>query len=155
MCLCEILEPKVRNEIKNSIGKDGTEVYKLVGVKNEKYYPLYTGVAKCGKKPYKQGVNEANTDSTIGTFGLKYKAGFHFIRDKKLAQKAIRAVRKYFKKGTLNPSIFRGEYKVITCVVKKSWITQIGKEHMAIEMGLENVPVMIAKKAIFPKFSKR
>ena len=89
--------------------------------------------------PFEEGINEANTsekievwESHLSTHNYKsYSSGFHFFKDKKAAEQAY------------NPE----KLKVIKCIVKKSWITAVGEQHMT---GTKST-VIVAKKAIFPK----
>lgn len=158
MCLNSQIRIKEKNEIKKDISKDGIEVYKIVGVtKAGKYVPLYGKIIE-NETPYTEGLNVADTEKTIlvdrqfnrNRISKEYKTGFHFWMDREEAQRKIENIKLCYFRNTLNIRIFQGKYKLLTCIVKKSWITTI---------GLDDTPegeskVIVSKKAIFPKFSE-
>jgi hypothetical protein len=144
MCLKTKLSIKEQNKITKDIGKEGIEVYKVVGIGVRGYHPLCIR----NKGSYKEGIDEADGGS-IYDFGIvSYKAGFHFYLTKKDADKALVEVNHCFVLNQLAEFVFQGEYKVIKCIVKKSWITTIGEDNMS---GIF-ATTLVAKKAIFPKF---
>lgn len=149
MCLNDQLSLKTINIIKKDIDKKGIKVYKVVGVRDGKYYTLYKKEPG-GHGVYEKGLNHADTEKTLnqhcGT--SEYKAGFHFFADKGDAERFLSMVRNANKRDSLNWSIFPGQHVLITCTVKKTWITTIGTESTS---GAKS-RIIVAKKAIFPKF---
>ena len=87
-------------------------------------------------------------------FFQEYISGFHFFKTKTAAKRRSDALNKYCSRGSSLKGI---NYKVITCTVKKSWITEIGTESAdpigKISRDREEI-IVVAKKAIFPNKEK-
>jgi hypothetical protein len=135
MCLHKLLPKEQKQKILDKISREGITVYKVVRMGNlNRIYPLYRFVYD----EFRPGKNEAKTHKRIAIENSPrksknlYKSGFHFYKTKKSAIK---------KQMDYSNSI------IIKCIVKKSWITEIGKEHDGI--------VIVAKKAIFPEYKER
>lgn len=148
MCLTALDSAKERKEIKDSIGKDGMKVYKVVGIKDGRYYPVIRQI----HTPYSEGVGEADTSGTVGVASKNeyYQSGFHFWVTSESAKKYLKKIKDLKRKWKLNPDVFQGPYKVIECVVKKSWITATGEDGLNCELKA----VVVTSKAIFPKFEE-
>lgn len=140
MCLKYFMNSEDKKKLIDNIGRSGLKVYKIVRVMGSGgvYSPPYrTG-------HYKMGVNIAPyQDILIGDVLNKYKAGFHCFKTKAAAKRLSNALKR---SGVTT--------KVVQCIVKKSWITEIGKEwgyqDGTITFARDEV-VIVAKKIIFPK----
>lgn len=148
MCLTILDGEKKRNKIKNSIPEEGLKVYKLVGVKYGKYFPILMhdiGV-------FTEGVNKAITSGRLYSFNQNrhYVAGFHFWMSRKSAEKYLEKIMRLKVAGSLNPKMIHELYEIIECIVKKSWVTATGKDG---QDGYKR-NALVAKKAIFPKFKE-
>ena len=146
MCLVNKYTNLKKQSITDKIDKDGLKVYKMVARQktNKKDYPLFSVINNITKREaYEKGVNIADASETIGRDGYKYKAGFHFYKDEKAAEKIMEYIINH---RDLIPNNYEG--KVVTCIVKKTWITSIGEEGSPI--SIEKDVVIVAKKAIFP-----
>jgi hypothetical protein len=135
MCLHELLPKEKKQKILDKIPREGLTVYKIVDTYSGKMYPMCKNISIA----YETGINEACTNSIIrdrfmsnsAGFSPSYRSGFHFYKTRDAAAKSS-----FWRKD--------GEAIIIKCIVKKSWITEIGKEYGRI--------VLVAKKAIFPKY---
>jgi hypothetical protein len=84
-----------------------------------------------------------------------YTAGFHFYKQPAAAQNSADYLNKFY---TCNNPVYI--FKVVTCIVKKSWITMMGREwgikDSVYEFGNKELSevIIVAKKAIFPKRDK-
>ena len=150
MCLKENKSPEDRKELLKDVTRDGMTVYKIAGVRDGRYYPL------CMNKDetYGEGLVDADTSQRISYFYCNgyYQSGFHFFMNKDVAKKLMRTIRRYYKKKKLPANFFQGKYKIIECIVKKSWITKIGPDQMTnTETDSDTELVVVAKKAIFPE----
>ena len=136
MCLNSVKSDTILNKIKDTIPEDGLKVYKVVEVKDDKYHPLYQN----RYISFAEGENRAYTRLNIMAFTMEYyRSGFHFWLKKEDANRnctiLCRTYRYNFKK-----------FKVIECIVKKEWITAVGKNTLC-----ENLrTAIVACKAIFP-----
>jgi hypothetical protein len=79
--------------------------------------------------------------------GKEYMSGFHFFKTKAAAKRLLSVCFLPIPSKII-------EYKLIQCIVKKSWITQIGYElgynkELQYQKGKEEI-IIVAKKAIFP-----
>lgn len=157
MCLRSKFTKKLKKEFLDTIHREGLTVYKIVGIGVSNYFPP----CKRTKEPYAEGIVEADTSISIEMYNSsKYKAGFHFyvsLEDAKWGLSLVRGSIKNSLQVNIKDAKARGEkirnnYTVIECVAKKSWITAVGKDTMA---GHSNCTVLVAKKAIFPKFSRK
>jgi hypothetical protein len=164
MCLQYKHSIKERKEVTDQIGKEGLKVYKVVAerTRDNKYLPPYSILNSPSKQwvrheRYLEGLNEAYTKMRIGEIENKrlkriYRAGFHFYKQPAAAQNSADYLNKFYT-GQDPEYIF----KVITCTVKKSWITMIGREwgirDSVYELGSKEHAevIIVAKKAIFPK----
>lgn len=136
MCLHKITSKKA---VKDTVTKDGLKVYKIVEIQDNKCFAAfrYNGI------PYKEGINIARTTIKISTKDSKYyQSGFHFFKTKEEA------------KDRLEHTPLNNNLKVIICTIKKSWITAVGVEKYYGTDSHEKI-VIVAKKAIFPKFSEK
>lgn len=128
MCLCEVDTNRKRNKIKDTIPEEGLEVYKIVGVKDGKYYPIYQKI----DEPYEKGLCEADVDNRIAVSmscpSIYYTAGFHFWMKKDLAEKRLGTLNRWAEKGELVSRMFQGPFELITCIVKKEWVTETGMD---------------------------
>ena len=81
----------------------------------------------------------------------EYRAGFHFWIHRKDAQKVLENIKwsqKRHKSTLLDQFQNEVEIKIITCIVKKSWINVMGIDTTAGEQA----KAIVAEKAIFPIF---
>jgi hypothetical protein len=165
MCLQYKHSIKERKEVTDQIGRKGLSVYKVVAesIETKECLPPYSIFKpqnrRIKKQPYKEGLNEVSDDGywicnfPIPTVNKKhlYRPGFHFYKQPAAAQDTADYLSKYFK--------FEYKFKVITCIVKKSWITMIGREwgirDKVYEWGNKDLTevIIVAKKAIFPKMN--
>lgn len=141
MCLDNFIKLKKKTKIMDSIPEEGMVVYKVVNVDlpNRLYNPIYA----LGE--YIEGIQEASISEMVSTHGVRYRSGFHFYRDKRDAQGLMK--------------IIGGKVKIIECIVKKEWISQIGTEISFSSSFFWNLfhwnsIVIVANKAIFPKFEE-
>ena len=114
---------------------------------NNRYYPLFYNI----NEPFYEGMMEVdkNARETIGLFPYRYyKAGFHFWLHKKDAEKVANHIIKNQKRGEVTKRFLNVGIKIITCIVKKSWVITIGTDRTCDHHG----KVLVAKKAFFPKF---
>jgi hypothetical protein len=164
MCLQYKHSIKERKEVTDQIGKEGLAVYKVVAecTETKELIPPYSVLNSpsrqwISQKPYTEGLNEACTKMSIGEVQGReikriYRAGFHFYKQPAAAQNSADYLNRFFTGP--NPVYI---FKVITCTVKKSWITMIGREwgikDTTYEIGSKEYAevIIVAKKAIFPK----
>lgn len=157
MCMAKLFPKEyIQRMISKVKPRKGMTVYKIVGVSDEGYHPTDFNT----KLIFKVGVNEADTSIEIFTDGRSmgesnqlYKSGFHFYQGKEEAERALIFVHENIKENrthvkahlALYGNVLRDNYVVISCHIKKSWITAIGVD------GIEGEQVtIIARKAIFP-----
>ena len=145
MCLETVDDPKTINEFKKTIPSKGITVYKVVFVGNGKYYPMH----EYRLIPFKQGLDEAITTEKIRTHiwtdnYITYQAGFHFFTNKKDAEK----YKKYVESNHFKDC---PDFAIIECVIKKSWITTVGKNSICFNSYGQTV---VTNKAIFPEFKE-
>lgn len=136
------LEIKTNKEDTIKDYSDEIKVYKIVQYIYKKYYPLFIRKGE----PYKKGINEANTYNTIQAHDSRdYKAGFHFFLNKDDARDKV------YEFGYASEHDI--DIKVITCTIKKEWITATGTENILSRLNNEYIEatVIVTKKAIFPK----
>lgn len=140
MCLNKITNKK---EITDTITEKGLKVYKVVEIRDGKYYPIYQHYTI----PYKEGIDIAQFYKNISTKTIGfYKAGFHFFKTKKAADDYLKET---------HPIGLNIKLKVIICNVKKSWITATGTEIINKIIGRKySTNVIVANKAVFPKFKE-
>jgi hypothetical protein len=144
MCLEHRLPKNKANKIIDKIPPEGIKVYKIVKCGSVHYHPIH----RYEFGPYNEGVNKAQTKQISAWEGEKYMAGFHFYMNEKNA--------KYILNKEWGDSVYT--FKLIECIVKKSWITAIGHEvvfktvHGDFDDVYLTTTVIVAKKAIFPKF---
>lgn len=158
MCLDSKMIVKERKEVTDEIGDDGISVYKVVGIDDEGYYPP----VKYTKTPYANGINEAvKTQLNIShKHRDHYQTGFHFYMTREIACQYLKYMEylvadhhnSVLEQSEKDGERFHLKYKVIECKVKKSWITMVGRK-VSRQWGQPEV-VIVAKKAIFPKFEK-
>ena len=147
MCLASVSDIEVKKKIKSTIPKEGMKVYKIVGVRDGKYYQLF----RDKRAWYEEGTNTAHIEKIHASSYYKYDTGFHFFTSKEVADNYAAHISHLHKRGELNPSLFQGKYAVIECIVKKSWVTEMGMQWIK---GISR-RVLVAKKAIFPKFEEK
>ncbi len=158
MCLRNKIDKTELQEFKNTIPKDGLVVYKIVGIGRGDFFPVHINT----REPYKVGLEEADTSHEIELYDDEslYRSGFHFYVEMKDAKNDLLHIR-----GMLKDDLawmrkharqlkkqLRKNYTIIECVVKKSWITNKGKDGCRY---LKTFDTVVAKKAIFPKFSRK
>ena len=156
MCLREKFSIIDRKAITDKIGSDGIKVYKVVGVGDGYYSSAFVP----NQQMFDEGVNGADTSHQIEIHGGSYKSGFHLFKNRADAKHRLDDMNKLLetqRRFQLDRAAELGvetfdEYRVITCTVKKSWITMIGKDIKDSNHKLATS--IIAKKAIFPKFRK-
>jgi len=152
MCLDSRLGLDRQAEILNHIDRDGITVFKIVGVSRGKYYPVSTNT----RIPFDVGVMKADTSVTIhASWTEEYKAGFHFFLHEDEAIKVFKMLKRRLKNQKTVKEIkiglksmnelYRKEYKLIECQIKKSWIKTLG-----IDGGTAEVETAVTNKAIFP-----
>ena len=158
-------EKKVKRIIDHMPEK--VKVYKVVAerISNKEYIPPYSILNSPSRKyidptPYKEGLNEAVTLWNIGEVKTDlidniYRSGFHFYKDKAKARQSARYMNKF---NTGKKPVFK--FKVVTCTVKKEWITAIGKQ-WGITRGRYDIMdstamsnIIVTNKVIFPKRRK-
>jgi len=155
MCLDAPNIEEIQEKIKATIPEDGLVVYKVVGMKDDKYYPIHKKI----RVPYEEGIDVAQVAKTKSIWfrcsmdvpsrsDRAYFSGYHFWMEKKSAKKLLEKIKDYQHRGRLNQHMFEGEYTIISCIVKKEWITEIGPETVENFKGR----VVVAEEAIFPKF---
>jgi len=148
MCLKTLSSKKEINEFKKTIGPKGITVYKVVRKEDGKYHPLF----KYAFIPFKLGLNKANITEKIelGDWleegNQTYQSGFHFWVNKKNAEN-----NKKWLKNTYNNEWCSDSYEVIECIIKKSWITYMGMNHMKDNLYGQTV---VTNKAIFPEYKE-
>jgi len=132
MCLSVLLNNKEKKEILDSIKKEGLKVYKIVNLRENKFHPI----SRHMDVPYDEGNNEANTVEilSVGGWGQKkYNSGFHFFKELIDAEKYLKTFDEIVKYHKMKYSTADyPNFKLIECMVKKSWITAIGKEALPI-----------------------
>ena len=151
MCLHYILPKDKRKQILDKIDREGIKVYKVAEVLSGMYFPIFMGIT-----PYR-GTMIADTEDKIivGSHHCHwdlhgqpevYSSGFHFFKTKAAAQRFCDEVISY------RPFL---QFKVISAIVKKSWVTEIGtearygkNENGVYSSGNQEI-VIVAKKAIF------
>lgn len=149
MCLNRLLPIKEQQRILDKIDKKGLKVYKVVWVNGEGHFPAYKTRANKNSKEF-NGTMEATQVKLLCSNAMdEYFSGFHFFKTKAAANR-------------LRNNVGKGHHKVIECHVKKSWITEIGTESgrksgdgdgwYRLDINKQET-VIVAKKAIFPKFS--
>ena len=166
MCLTNTCTSKEKDELKSKIGKKGRKFYKVVGVKDGQYFPISAHTMI----PFVEGLNIADTSEKLrysSSCYQTYRAGYHCFVTKKEAQTCLDGVIALMNdpnaKARITKRLSRQkfpervveEYKLITCVVKKSWIKVLGEQQ--IVDGDKNdiyVPTIICEKIICPKFRK-
>lgn len=148
MCLKKTNSLDKTKKFKDAIGRNGIKVYKVVHIGCNVYYPLHQKTSIF----FKEGKDIANTDKKIYAYGSDsdYQAGFHFWINKTSAKKHLRRLNYNRKHDTLSWIMSQGPFKVIECVVKKSWITATGEDGLSCELKA----VVVTSKAIFPKFEE-
>lgn len=150
MCVKTLIPKKNKDRIINKITKNGKKVYKAVRVIDGKYYPLFQNY----NTPYNEGVMDADQEAMESLSWREnfkqYKAGFHFWLHKKDADTIVKDLRDSQGRSSLRKQFVNGEFKVIQCIVKKSWVNILGIDET---MDIEG-KVLVAKRAIFPKFRK-
>lgn len=154
MCLNSFLPKEEQKKIKDRIKKGGRKVYKVVGIRNGKYYPLCQNI----EIAYKEGANEAQTTERLYPLHYstgRYNSGYHFWDSRETAEDLLDFLLELDCRNGLNSSVFQGEYKIIECIVKKSWITTIGMDSKCRDAGYYSGICIVAKKAIFPKFREK
>ena len=99
-------------------------------------------------EPYEKGLNKADTSQIIevGWTNKKYKSGFHFFINKKDADYFKDNMERLLKNDELQNDVFRGEYVIIECLIKKSWVIAIGID----DTDTNRASTVVVKKAIFP-----
>ncbi len=159
MCLDKKMSLEERKEITSLIGRKGIIVYKVVGFNGKKcYYPP----AKNTTIPYKDGLNEAIAEHVPTNIDITnyYWAGFHFFAKKRAAIQYLEyledLVENHYKEvsqsSKIDKEIFYKKYKVIKCIIKKSWVMMVGKQVAGTNGRLQTV--IVSKKAIFPEFKE-
>ena len=148
MCLKFKCDRKTRIEKLKDVGREGVKVYKVVAdsISYQEYSAPYQWIK------YHNGINHASCHklhlSNIGLTGT-YQSGFHFF----LRRKDAEGLKRYFE---LSQSSTRRMTRIIECIVKKSWITDIGFEVAYDDNGYIDIQnateVIVAKKAIFPDY---
>ncbi len=146
MCLRRKLSEDDKKKIIDKIDKKGMKVYKLVKVMDSVYYPIYFNV----NRPYEEGVNEAEVGNVWTSYGFSYSSGYHFYKSERTANRHCEHMSRSIGTRAACYSI-----KVIECIVKKSWVSEIGTQCGVMKNGRlakrDRVKVVVAKKAIFPK----
>ena len=152
MCLNTKHTNQRKKFLTSDIDRKGLKVYKIVArhTASGKDYPLFSIINTITRrKPYKEGLNEANTsrilDAGMGWNSFQYVSGFHFYREQKAATEMIKYI------VGMKRDIVRRNYelKIVECIIKKSWITAVGTEDGIL--GIEEQTVIVSKKAIFPE----
>ena len=151
MCLMTTLAKNEKDKILRNITKNGKKVFKVVRVVDGKYYPLF----QYHDIPFEEGPMEAIQKEKICMDWYadykEYKAGFHFWIHRKDAQKVVENIKRSQKRHRhtlLEQFQNNAGIRIITCIVKKSWINVMGNDATA---GYEGKAI-VAKKAIFPIF---
>lgn len=140
MCLNYKYSNKRKKNFVKDIPKEGLKVYKVVRINEKGAFS-----SPCFVSEYQPGINVDEKECTIdnGT-GLRYKSGFHFFKIKKQAKVML--------KWCLEEC--DSKYELIECIVKKSWITDVGEENRWGYMDKKEkyqVTIIVANKAIFPE----
>jgi hypothetical protein len=129
MCLERMFTKKERNEVLDKLPNEFT-VWKVItdwGVGHRNMYGFDRYTTDCFHMPIHAGEMQFKTNIIKG-YGNSYRGGGHFWLRKKDAEEWI-----------------YGKFeKIIRCKIKKEWITNMGKQNNEI--------VVVAKKAIFPKY---
>ena len=148
MCLREIDSKNKTKKIKDTIGRNGIKVYKIVHIGRDAYYPLHYQL----NVSFKEGKDEAKIKKKIHSYGCDkdYQAGFHFWMKKATAKRHLERLNKAKKQQTLSWQMNQGPYKIIECIVKKSWIMTTGKDIV----DYNHHAAIVTRRAIFPKFEK-
>jgi len=130
-----------------------------VAYDNGDYYPI----AKHTRTPFKVGVNEADTSVELDIANdvtQKYNSGFHFFTTKKGAKLFLEGVEERVRMYAAeiarhaeeDGEQLRVDFVIITCTVKKSWITTVGSDGIGYDIFGKAI---VAKKAIFPWSRKK
>lgn len=146
MCLKYKFNRKRKKEFLNKFEDDEITVYKVAVKIDDKYFPPYSpdnkeqyeGTKKAEVNKYKLKVRSF-INGKLNKFS--YKTGFHFFIQPEPANK----IKEYHDNFKHDYKITR-EYCVISAIVKKSWITNVGIEH---DIDGNNKIVVVTKKAIF------
>ena len=153
MCLDYKLSEDKKQQILDDIPPEGIEVYKVVITRGTEYYPLFMdniipydkGIDNAVKMKIPLGLSNGCNNGYSPLKDEKYTSGFHFFKDRDGAKKLLEFGDRYWRKTY--------KYEIITCIVKKSWITEIGEEMGFIDgkFTAEFETVIVAEKAIFPR----
>ena len=148
MCLRALTKKKDVKKLLKDVGREGLKVYKvaMLSVDEDHYRAPYEYVR------YEDGLNEARVAKMSGFSSRTpvYYSGFHFFKTRAAANR----LRLHMQDGRE-----KERYRVIECIVKKSWVTDMG-----VEIGYDNDGeintektefVIVAKKAIFPNYPER
>ena len=132
MCLFKVFTEKEKDEYLKQYDSTWIPVKKVIYKQYKEGKFKYTGTIR--DYTYKEGLNRISLWTFLNPFiessmGIRYKKGFHFYQMAEIL--------------SINQRIHRHEVEVLTCYVKKSWITAIGKQG--------NPTVIVAKKAVFPQ----
>jgi hypothetical protein len=136
MCLINILtEDEQKKMLEND--SESITVYKVA---YNPYPHIYVSPYLCGLgRTNYDGTQEADDSTTIRTYeGDDYQAGFHFFLEKEAAVRLQQSIVAH-----------REEYVVIPAIVRKEWITAIGKEHGHGIANSGKEIVIVTNKAIF------
>jgi len=115
-------------------------VYKIVEINDERYEPPFMFLTQS----YKNGLNTALIINNIRIVhkgqdtGKTYRSGFHFYVMKNVAIETMKMM--------LEEKVFEATYRVIKCIIHKSWITSVG-----IDVIGEGKAV-VTSNANFPSF---
>jgi outer membrane receptor for ferric coprogen and ferric-rhodotorulic acid len=144
MCIEYKLTTDKKKKILDKIGREGIKVYKIVRHGDWGHYPIYRNK----QTPYEEGVNTAQRIQIVSWDAVSYMSGFHFYMNKYAAKMTLKYEWEDMDDGY--------QYKIIECIVKKSWVTTIGEEYIFNDDGRyqDLTQVIITKKAIFPVFAE-
>lgn len=129
MCLSEIWSDEEMNEWLAGQG-EVIEVWKTTGVREEGFSPACASVFRF---LYGNGHQLDKEKRTIGYEKFRYWTGFHFFINKEDAEDCA--------KNLANKDV---PETFLLCLVRKEWITSIGKDHFG--------NTIIASQAIFPHY---
>lgn len=156
MCLYTKYPIARRKSILNNAPLGDIKAYKVVGVGERAYYSVFVN----NGIPYNEGINEADTSKKIEMRRGDYRSGFHFFKSRLTAERRLQEIQKMLKNdrekcmrsAKAQGLIMFEEYKIITCTIKRSWISMMGREgYLQLR---DELTVFVSKKAIFPKFRK-
>ena len=168
MCLDITLTDKKIKDYIDHVPAEGRKVYKVVAIEDGQYFPFCVNT----HIPFVEGINKADTMASIRCehtrtgdyFVSRYDSGYHFFASKEIAKKYLKKMKNRIEMrlehaqkfgdnvGDVAVEKYRAELAIITCTIKREWITAVGMDGSYGYDKDGRGKAIVAKKAIFPKF---